>query len=78
MSTRLVAAITLQKTISVGFPMTSSLLDIMVGLKAVELIEKFQHSSLYFSIACLFTIETFGADGVQFIDEDNRWCFLFG
>jgi hypothetical protein len=46
-------------------------LDTVIGRETIQLVEKLQHSSLYFSVTRLLRVESLRADCVQFINEDD-------
>ena len=57
---------------------SGTLLDIVIGLETIELIEKFEHRPLYFTIAGLLAVETLRSNSVQFVNENDRRRLFLG
>ena len=53
-------------------------LDITTRVEAIQLIEKFEHSTLDLTLTARIRIITLGTDCVNFIDKDDRRRMLFG
>lgn len=53
-------------------------LHAVVRGETVQLIEELQHGSLHLTVTGLLRVKTLGADGIQLVDEDDRWCLLLG
>lgn len=53
-------------------------LDAVVGGEAVELVEKFEHGALDFTVAGFFRVESFRTNGIEFVDEDDCRALVFG
>lgn len=51
-------------------------LDVRGLVKAVHLVQKLEENTLNFTIGAGLSIETFGCDGVDLVDEDNTWRVL--
>lgn len=44
----------------------------------IQMVQKLEHSSLYFSVAWLIIVKSFCSDSINFINEDDCWGFFFG
>ena len=53
-------------------------LDVGGLIEAVHLVEQLQKDSLDFSIGAGLSVETFGGDGVDLVDEDDGRAVLLG
>ena len=57
---------------------SKSYLNVLSGLKAVELIEQLEHSPLHLRVAARARLDSSRADAVNFVHEDDGGCMLPG
>ena len=51
-------------------------LDVATVIESIKLIEKLEHGSLDFTFAARCGFITFGAYGIDLVDEDNGWGMI--
>ena len=53
-------------------------LDVTSRIESVQLIQKLQHSTLNFTFTPGIRIVTLGTNGIDFVNENDRWRVFFG
>ena len=62
----------------IWFVMNEAYLDAVIAPKSIQLVQEFQHRSLHLTVTTLLRVETFRANGVKFIDENDSRGLFFG